>query len=247
MTGRVEVWPSDESTASGVGLAGTAPPTCPSASPSEASPQRKPIPGVGLGYPERSERRSLSVRLRRPRQQYRAVRVLADHMLGHRRPVMVLVAQHDDVDIELPSALHDRVRRVMLGSLHQLAVHVDALRGQVVDGGLHDLPRLLRRHRHPRADPPGPHHRLLARRVPGLLRHRWGLQRTDRSSQPAVNCLWRRRRIWRPARFPRRPPSAASSGPFRLDASPARSSRPCRTYRRRRAQLDRRRGVRPVP
>ena len=44
---------------------------------------------------------------------------------------------------------------------------------------------LLRRRRHPRAHPPGPHHRLLAARVPGLLRHRRRLQRTHRSDQPA--------------------------------------------------------------
>jgi len=44
---------------------------------------------------------------------------------------------------------------------------------------------LLRRRRHPRTDPPGPHHRFLANRVVGLLRHLWGLQR----STEAINLL----------------------------------------------------------
>jgi hypothetical protein len=38
------------------------------------------------------------------------------------------------------SALHDGVGRVVHGGLQQLAVHVGVLGGQMVDGGLDDLP-----------------------------------------------------------------------------------------------------------
>ena len=44
---------------------------------------------------------------------------------------------------------------------------------------------LLRRRRHSRTDPLGPHHRLLAQRTAGLLRHRRRVQRPHRRGQPA--------------------------------------------------------------
>ena len=73
-------------------------------------------------------------------QQDRAVRAGPDHVLGHPGRPVVLVAEHDEVHVQLLGALQDGVGRLVLGGLDQLAVHLDARRGQGVHRVLHHLP-----------------------------------------------------------------------------------------------------------
>ena len=68
------------------------------------------------------------------------MRTLANHVLGDNRSAVVLVAQHDDVHVEVPGALDDDVSGVVLGGLDKLAVHLDPRAGQLVNGVLDDLP-----------------------------------------------------------------------------------------------------------
>ena len=68
------------------------------------------------------------------------MRTLPDHVFGHHRAAVVLVAQHDDVDVEFFGPLDDDVGHVVLGGLDQFAVHLDARRRELVDGVLDDLP-----------------------------------------------------------------------------------------------------------
>ena len=65
--------------------------------------------------------------------------LLSDDVLGDRRSAVVVVTEHDDVDVELLRALDDDVRGVVLGRLDHLAMHVDPGGGELVDRVLHDL------------------------------------------------------------------------------------------------------------
>ncbi len=65
---------------------------------------------------------------------------LVDDVFGDDGSSVVLVAEHDDVDVEFLGALDDDVCSVVFGGLDHLAVHVDARGGELVDGVLDYLP-----------------------------------------------------------------------------------------------------------
>jgi hypothetical protein len=66
--------------------------------------------------------------------------MLSDDVLGDHRAAVVLIAQHDDVDVELFRPLEDDVRDVVLGRRHHFAMDRDARGGELVDRVLDDLP-----------------------------------------------------------------------------------------------------------
>ncbi len=78
---------------------------------------------------------------------------------------------------------------------------------------------LLRQQHGPRTAPPGPHHRLLARRAAGLLRHRRPIQRTHRSNEP-VDQEGETLQAWIPQPAPATAPLRLHQAEFKSNTTP---------------------------